>query len=539
MEEEMSNLWNAIGTRMLHQLLGRPIDDIRDRYVADPAAIFRLVAAAENVDLYDDFTGILVVDGIQKAFTGHDDGRNKNSAVYRLLGQISGLGLMSRSPSEAKALRKAPFIMTCITGTCFGPPQEFLADTHRKRVYLPLNRLDTPIWKKDNSPVLDDSPVTSLFVKDVGGHARAIELIADKLDEYRNKVQPNITELANAIYLKLMDRYGEAVSMLHHHALPVVQCVLSRQQIHLGDKIPGSDLRWEQITASGLIWFERTGTDYYYNAPGYLVVPYIWLWMLARLKPSKNTERLCQFLNNWQFNDYAELLHLATGEGSLGNTTWQSFEVFCCSFRILRSLGFEDGQEVPLKLLHSGCKLRDDQETMVVNRYLKFAQAVHQYRTDLIARKDATTHKARSAEKVDTRHSGTLDAGAQLSHLTLNAPSAPAGDFFFSIKTSAQRSPNGKGSQGNIVREVGQCKLIQKKKLTQDTYDAEREKSAGPDDIFMLYTDTRMSDDFALPDRSGLVDASCWESYFGPFAGRAYMASRYSDSRRGTVNSAK
>jgi len=114
----------------------------------------------------------------------------------------------------------------------------------------------------------------------------------------------------------------------------------------------------------------------------------------------------------------------------------------------------------------------------------------------------------------------------KLSHVILNAPGAAAGDFFFSIKTSAQRSPNGKDSQGNIVREVGQCKLV------QDKYDAEREKSAGPDDIFMLYTKTEISDDFALPDRSGLVDASCWDSYFGPFAGRAYMASRYSCSRR-------
>src|SRR4051794_24333782 len=159
---------------------------------------------------------------------------------------------------------------------------------------------------------------------------------------------------------------------------------------------------------------------------------------------------------------------------------------------------------------------------MVVNRHLDFAQAVHQYKTD---------SKHAAPEKVKTRYSGTLDAGAQLSHLVLNAPSAPAGDFFLSIKTSTQRSPNGKGSQGNIVREVGQCKLIQEK-LTQDKYDAEREKSAGPDDIFMLYTDTETSNGFTLPDRSGLVDASRWDSYFGPFAGRAYMASRYSGSRR-------
>jgi hypothetical protein len=159
--------------------------------------------------------------------------------------------------------------------------------------------------------------------------------------------------------------------------------------------------------------------------------------MFAKLEPSQNTERLCQFVQNWQFNDYAELLYLETGKESPGNTAWQSFEVFCCSFRILRSLGFEDGQEVPLKVLHSGCKLRDDQETMVVNRYLEPAQAVRRVETNSIA------------EKADTQHSRTLDADAQLSHATINTPGAPAGDFFFKIKTSAKRPPSGKDNRGN------------------------------------------------------------------------------------------
>ena len=66
------------------------------------------------------------------------------------------------------------------------------------------------------------------------------------------------------------------------------------------------------------------------------------------------------------------------------------------------------------------------------------------------------------------------------------------------------------------------------KPLTQDLYDAEREKSAGPDDIFMLYTRTKISGDFVLPDRSGLVNKSCWDSYFGLFTGRAYAAWKYS-----------
>jgi hypothetical protein len=80
--EEINNPWNAIGTRMLQQLFSIPIDHIRKRYVADPAAIFRLVAAAENVDLYDDFTGILVVDGIQRALREHNDGNKKTVSLW-------------------------------------------------------------------------------------------------------------------------------------------------------------------------------------------------------------------------------------------------------------------------------------------------------------------------------------------------------------------------------------------------------------------------------------------------------------------------
>jgi hypothetical protein len=59
-------------------------------------------------------------------------------------------------------------------------------------------------------------------------------------------------------------------------------------------------------------------------------------------------------------------------------------------------------------------------------------------------------------------------------------------------------------------------------------YDKERDKAAGSDDIFMLYTKTEVSGDLALPDSSGLVDNSCWDFYFGPFAGRAYIALQHS-----------
>ena len=511
--EEKSKPWNAVGVRMLYQLLGGDIEDIRREYVATPRDVFELVAAAENVDLYNDFTGILVVDGIQRAMTWESG----------FLNQIGDLSLMSRDSSETEEgrLRQTPFIMTCVTATYLGPAYQFLVESHRNRVYLPLNRLDAPTWKDDDSEVLNDDPGTRLLVNDVGGHARAIETIADVLARYQNGSQPNITELANAILFQLKDRYKEVISMMRDDLLPVVQCILSRQPIRLQELIPGSDLRWEHITAPGLLWFEKieeaSGSEYSYNTWGYLVAPYIWLWLLARLLPPENTERLCQFLRKWEFNDYQQLLHLQTGKGPAGKVTWQNFETFCCYFRILRSLGFGDGQEVGFKLLHSGCKkLRDDENTIVVNRQLDYAEAARRYNT-----------KAASAKDVVTNHAGTLDADKQLFKVILNAPSASAGDFFLSIQTPAQPFRH---YQSEIVREVGQCKFINGG-LNKTTYNEERNKSAGPADFFILYTTAETPDDIALPDRSGLVDRSSWKSYFGPFAGRAYIASRYVGSR--------
>jgi hypothetical protein len=46
---------------------------------------YRLIATVENVDLHNEFAGILVIDGIQKALVEYNDGHNKDSAFYGLL----------------------------------------------------------------------------------------------------------------------------------------------------------------------------------------------------------------------------------------------------------------------------------------------------------------------------------------------------------------------------------------------------------------------------------------------------------------------
>jgi hypothetical protein len=256
-----------------------------------------------------------------------------------------------------------------------------------------------PTWKDSDDKVLNDDPGTRILLDDVGGHARAIEVIVEELDEHPDRTGPNISQLATAVLIKLKDRYSEVASMMGDDLIPVVQCILSRKRIRLQEFIPHSDRRWGHIIAKGLLWFEKieedSGSEYLFNPSGYLVAPYIWLWLFSNLIPACNTDRLAHFLKQWDFNDYAYLLHYKTGIGYTGKVTWQTFESFCCYFRILRSLWFENEQMVLFKDLHSGCKLRDDNNTKVMNRQLDYEEAIHQYSTASTLDIDVVTKYAR------------------------------------------------------------------------------------------------------------------------------------------------
>jgi hypothetical protein len=526
-----TELLDAIGIRMLHQLRKESLIELKHQFGGGvhPENVFKLLAAAENVDFYEDFTGILVVDGIQRAMKSSDDGKNKYSPFYQSLALIHGLSLSTRHLDETSNgdRRSAPFIITCITGTFLNTYDEFLADSHRKRIFLPIARLEAPIRRLNGNEiqVIQDSHIAQLLISDSGGHARALELIADEFEKYEADAMPEVGEIANSIFKAFQDRYSEAMMLLQADCVfSIVQCVLFRKLVRLQDKIPESNLTWERVTGSGLIWFEKFENDNDYSGQGYLVAPYIWLWLLARLPAVGPTEYLCRFLKEWKFNDYSELLYVRNGKGAPGNTTWQSFEVFCCLFRILRSQGFSKGQKTLLKDLHSGCKFRDDNDISIQNRHLKYAKSLHQHATASRTKSSNVVIEARECNDVGPQASSTLTADDQLGYVILNGDSAPAGDFFLNIKLFSGHNRKRKRSS-QVIREIGQCKLITRQ-LTQADYNAERKKAASSQDFFMLYTTSDSKSDLVLPDRYGLVDQSCWESYFGPFAGRAYMAAK-------------
>lgn len=124
-----------IGTLMLLQLLPDEVgvNQVIQKYVSpDPTEVLRAVAQGEGEDLYNEFTGIIIIDGVQNFLQGSNSDQDKDSDLYQILVEIGELAL--------QPCTKSVFVIPCCTTTIDLPPQFFI--THRNRIYLPLKSLD-------------------------------------------------------------------------------------------------------------------------------------------------------------------------------------------------------------------------------------------------------------------------------------------------------------------------------------------------------------------------------------------------------------
>ena len=106
--------------------------------------LFRLVAQYEGEDLFKQFTGVLVVDGLEPCFMElGEDGKNKGSRFHSALASVSDTAMDPRGV----------FIIPCCTATVTAPVAEFFAISHRRRVFLPVVASLAPPTMKKNGTV--------------------------------------------------------------------------------------------------------------------------------------------------------------------------------------------------------------------------------------------------------------------------------------------------------------------------------------------------------------------------------------------------
>jgi hypothetical protein len=224
-----------------------------------------------------------------------------------------------------------PFIVTCCTAIISMPIHNFLASSTQLRVFLPVTPLQPP--KISDIPVFNNSPITKLFIDDMGGHGRALETLGEILGS-RDLKEVNFTDLINDVRSTLIKHYSGWLFNTDY-LRPMFRVILSHTPISKKDTIlglNGEEIKVYQLIQFGLIRFESSDSD---QIIGYLSCPYIWLWIMAHANHENVNDPL---LRNWDFAYYKEVLN-ESGELSIppGCQYWKHFEYFVAQFRSLKS----------------------------------------------------------------------------------------------------------------------------------------------------------------------------------------------------------
>ncbi|CAG8578879.1 10620_t:CDS:2 [Ambispora gerdemannii] len=456
-----------IGVRMLFQLMPewhhKWSEFLAKHKHTSPEQVLEMIAKDCGVD-YKDLTVFLTIDGLQKVIENEGDWKNKRSLFYSCLTTVANL------------VRSRNFIIGTCTATVYQPVEHCLADSHQRRIYLPVYRLQPPtrLINGVQQPVFADHPIIDMLVNDMGGCGRPLEILEYALKD-KDIDQCNFMNLMSYICEQLQERYPEWKGV--EGIIPLLRVILTHQPVARKKPIPGTNLLPEAYTSLGLVEFNATNQ----SQDGYLTCPYIWLWIIANTTNDP-------ILRDWNFNNLQEALHKEDPRIPPGLQFWQHFENFIASIRVLKSRIFDDGAYLSLEEFHHGAK-HTFNNTEIYNQHLQLEKAI-----------------------VMQCEEGPVDKTGK--YCIINASNAAAGDCFIPGMHLRRKSKD------YCSTEVHQCKLLKNSSVNQITYEEERQKTANKEDIFILYTSGKSEVD--LPKLSAIVDRDCWDAYFGPFAGRTF-----------------
>ena len=466
----------AIGTRMLWQM-ARQDGDTWSKFYNDPTyrvsvgKALDLLAKAVKKPLQE-LTVFLLVDGLQKL---EHSPQNRDSKFSRAMQTVASLVNASGGP----------FVIGCCAATVYAPVADVLHTSPQWREYL------TPPPLNGRAVLESKDPVVGVLVDDMGGHGRALEALAEALRNAGNGdvADYGFSKLAHDVRAYLQQKYPDWKDHAAQYR-PLLVAVLTRHRVPREGLLPGTTWKVDDVVSLGMFR--------YTEALQVLECPYIWLWIMAGWTSDAA-------LKDFRFATYDEQQRQCDPTAPLGVQCWQHWEEFNVTFRCLKTVLF-DGQDVSLLQLHAGARLDSATNAappIVHVQMLEAVQASSQYPT-----------ASNATAEVKHEH-GTIKM-ADARHMVLNGGSAPAGDAFLGLHID---------TPSKVIHEVQQYKLI-KEAVTQKMFDAELIKSVNPGvDLFLLFT-AKESKIQVLPPRSGIVDASNFRDYYGPFAGRAFIALR-------------
>mmetsp|Transcript_37980 Transcript_37980/g.49182 ORF Transcript_37980/g.49182 Transcript_37980/m.49182 type:complete len:564 (-) Transcript_37980:62-1753(-) len=459
----LENVDKEIGTRMRFLMSDLQWTILASRHPCSIVDVLNDLSQCTHKSL-EDLTVILCVDGIQKLPHAPN---SKESKFYQCLSNLCSH--INSHPS---------FVIAIAAATTFSDAHVALSDSPQLRVYLNppmLNPYKIPIFR-DHSP----SVAIKCIIADMGGHGRGLEILIEILERcgYPNLTQ-SLSVTYNELFCALKSRY------------PHIWDVSSYPQVldtALIAALMGTNLNANQVSEFEEVLTKNGLCRIVKHSHGFRIsIPYIWIKLLSSFSSNALLKR---FLFQTEMND--------------ANPKWQDWETFNLDILCLKSFVLAKlGNAVSVQTLHTGAKWGNDTITDVLN-----VVDIHP-QTSLSQILTGTSYDFSSPVQCGQ---GVI-IPSYCSEIVLNAPGAAAADSFCCRQIS----------NGSIIPELHQYKL-QQATLSQRAFISERNKAIPPDtpSIFLLITSSK-SNVVNVPPNCGLVDRTCFEEYFGPFAGRAFM----------------
>jgi hypothetical protein len=300
-----------------------------------------------------------------------------------------------------------------------------------------------------------------LLVDDMGGYGRALEQLFNVLKTLQAF---EYTPVTHKVLAAIRNIYP-AVDAQMHNMKEAFLAVISRRSVD-GDSRFGR-LTLDQVISCGLIRL----------VGAHLECPFV-LYMLLE------THSIV-----WNMPaTYAQAEQLEDLK------PWQLWEQFNCKFRALKSQAFSQKEPVLWTDIHDGARFGEGCDRRVVERQLTYARTEERMATK------SEGFKRECCSCGNDRRKCVMSVSAE--------GSSSSGDAFLCLEDATK----------GFFHKVHRCKRTEEK-VSLDVFEQERAEAAGPDDLFLLYCTSEVTAD--PPPKSAVVDATCWQAYYGPFAARA------------------
>ena len=442
--------------------------------------------------------GILVDEVIQAL----EKGEGLSGAKWSLSLALDGLHNLPGSESKSTTFYQTmqavcqlvnrdmgPLVVGVISATTRVGVASSLADSPQQRAFIRLPRVE--VVQRNGIDVFNFSgnKILELVQSDMGGHGRALEQL-----EIIGIQDPRSAE--NVVQNVRVELYRAYPSAIPDDCLPVLKAALAGKWLKLDETVGGQNpekLQLVQLEYSSSGKLRR------------LLLPYIWIHLAIVDEPQ---------LQDWALLDYRDINDKPDPNGF-------DWETFLVRFRALKSLVWNDGENVSLSDLHAGA---------LINPTAFGGRCVKNRPLQIVTAKGWTATNAQHFG-LKKGQGGTIGPDGQTalggedlqngnySYIVRNARSAPAADFAALLEDTS----------GKPFSECGQAKQGQANVDNQVMQD-ERVKSCDADDVLILFcTEEKHIQQQDLPPMTGIVQPAQWREYFGPYVGRAWAMQQ--DSR--------